>query len=158
MGYKKDMSRYENLEGLERCSLADQLERWAEKYAGKTAVVDSEQKVTYRELNERVSRMARAFLCNGIHEGDRVVVQLPNKLTFVIVFFALMRIGAVPIMMLPAHREAELEGIIKLAEPTAYVVAGALSRLSVCRYGACDEKEIRMPEKYFCGRRTGRRL
>lgn len=25
--------------------------------------------------------------------------------------------------MLPAHREAELEGIIKLADPTAYVVA-----------------------------------
>lgn len=144
MGYKKDMSRYENLEGLERCSLADQLERWAEKYAGKTAVVDSEQKVTYRELNERVSRMARAFLCNGIHEGDRVVVQLPNKLTFVIVFFALMRIGAVPIMMLPAHREAELEGIIKLAEPTAYVVA---ERYLGFRY---VDMALAMKKKFAC--------
>ena len=45
-----------------------------------------------------------------------MLVQLPNRISFVIVFFALSKIGAVPIMMLPAHREAELEGIIELAK------------------------------------------
>ena len=32
MGYKKDMSKYENLEGWERCGFGEQLDRWAEKY------------------------------------------------------------------------------------------------------------------------------
>lgn len=30
MGYKKDMSKYENLEGWERCGFGEQLDRWAE--------------------------------------------------------------------------------------------------------------------------------
>ena len=29
MGYKKDMSKYENLEGWERCGFGEQLDRWA---------------------------------------------------------------------------------------------------------------------------------
>lgn len=30
MGYKKDMSKYEYLEGWERCSFGEQLDKWAE--------------------------------------------------------------------------------------------------------------------------------
>ena len=37
MGYKKDMSKYENLEGWERCGFGEQLDRWAEKYGKKSA-------------------------------------------------------------------------------------------------------------------------
>ena len=123
MRYKKDLSKFEYLEGWERCSLGEQLGRWAKRYAERIAVSDSEESITYEELNQRVDQMAGAFICKGIEPGDRVVVQLPNRISFVVVLFALMRAGAVPILMLPAHREAELEGIIKLADPTAYVVA-----------------------------------
>lgn len=144
MGYKKDMSKYEYLEGWERCSLGEQLEKWADKYKEKIAVADSEEEVSYKELNRRVKQMTGAFLYNGICKGDRVLVQLPNKLSFVMVFFALMKIGAIPVMMLPAHREAELEGIIKLAEPSAYVV---VERYLGFRY---VEMALAMKEKFSC--------
>ena len=32
MSYKKDMSKYEHLEGWERCGFGEQLDKWAEKY------------------------------------------------------------------------------------------------------------------------------
>lgn len=115
MGYKKDMSKYENLEGWERCGFGEQLDRWAEKYGERTAVTDSEDEISYMELKQKADCLAAAFLRKGILKGDKVLVQLPNRISFVIVFFALSKIGAVPIMMLPAHREAELEGIIELA-------------------------------------------
>lgn len=123
MRYKKEMSKYEHLDGWEKCSLGKQLERWAGKYKHKIAVMDSEKNITYEELNQRVNQMASAFIHKGIEPGNRVIVQLPNCISLVEVLFALMRAGAVPILMLPAHREAELEGIVKLAEPTAYIVA-----------------------------------
>lgn len=107
-------------------------------------MADSEEEVSYKELNRRVKQMAGAFLYNGICKGDRVLVQLPNKLSFVMVFFALMKIGAIPVMMLPAHREAELEGIIKLAEPSAYVV---VERYLGFRY---VEMALAMKEKFSC--------
>lgn len=121
--YVKDMSKYEYLEGWEKLSLGEQLASWAKKYQDKVAVADSEEEISYKELDRRASQMAYAFLDNGIKPGDKVIVQLPNRISFVTVLFALARIGAVPIMALPAHRDAELEGITKLAEPTAYIVA-----------------------------------
>lgn len=123
MSYRKVLSNYEHLDGWEKCSLGKQLERWAEKYGERLAVIDSDESVTYEELNHRANRMACAFMHKGIKPGDRVIVQLPNRTSFVVVLFALIKAGAVPILMLPAHREAELEGIIKLAEPAAYIVA-----------------------------------
>lgn len=122
-GYKKDMERYETLEGWEKLSLGKQLDKWATQYGDRIAVTDSEEEITYSELNQKAIRIGRYFMEKGIRKGDKVLVQLPNRISFVKVFFALAKIGAVPIMMLPAHREAELEGIIALAKPTAYIVA-----------------------------------
>lgn len=121
--YRKDMKQYEGLEGWERISLGEWLENCAAKYGEKIAVIDSEKELTYNELNDKVDRLASAFRSIGIEAGDKVVIQLPNRISFIISFFAVIRSGAVPILTLPAHREAELEGIIKEAEPKAYIVA-----------------------------------
>ena len=53
MGYKKDMSKYEYLEGWERCSFGEQLDKWAEKYGERTAVTDSEEEISYMELKQK---------------------------------------------------------------------------------------------------------
>ena len=48
MSYKKDMSKYEHLEGWERCGFGEQLDKWAEKYGERTAVTDSEDEIIFR--------------------------------------------------------------------------------------------------------------
>ena len=123
VGYKKNMEQYENLEGWEKLSLGKQLDKWAAQYGDRIAVTDSEEEITYLGLNQKATRLGQHFMEKGICKGDKVLVQLPNRISFVVVLFALAKIGAIPIMMLPAHREAELEGIIELAKPTAYIVA-----------------------------------
>ena len=144
MRYKKHLEKYEYLESWEKCSLGEQLKRWSVRYADRIAVVDSEEKLTYAELDRKADQMAYSFCCNGISEGDHVIVQLPNRCSFVTVLFALIRVGAIPIMMLPAHREAEIEGIIKLARPTAYIVAEQY-------LGFCYTKmALSMKEKFSC--------
>lgn len=74
-------------------------------------------------IESESNRYRPIFYGEGDSKGDKVLVQLPNRISFVVVLFALAKIGAVPIMMLPAHRETELEGIIALAKPSAYIVA-----------------------------------
>lgn len=117
------MAQYENLEGWEKLSLGMQLDKWAIRYGNRIAVTDSEEEITYSELNQKAIGTGQYFMEKGIQKGDKVLVQLPNRISFVVVLFALAKIGAVPIMMLPAHRETELEGIIALAKPSAYIVA-----------------------------------
>lgn len=123
--FKKALGRfeYENLEGWEKLSLGMQLDKWAIRYGNRIAVTDSEEEITYSELNQKAIGTGQYFMEKGIQKGDKVLVQLPNRISFVVVLFALAKIGAVPIMMLPAHRETELEGIIALAKPSAYIVA-----------------------------------
>ena len=67
MGYKKDMGKYENLEGWERCGFGEQLDRWAEKYGERIAVTDSEDEISYMELKQKADCLAVAFLLSLIH-------------------------------------------------------------------------------------------
>lgn len=83
----------------------------ADSHPDRVALVDpapSRRTWTYRQLDDRVDRLAAGFVARGIRKGDRVVVQLPNVGEFVEVVFALFRIGALPVYALPAHRERDL--------------------------------------------------
>lgn len=61
----------------------------------KTAVIFEEQKINYREVNERVNRVANALLKAGVRKGDRVGALLYNSPEFIDIYFALAKIGAI---------------------------------------------------------------
>jgi 2,3-dihydroxybenzoate---[aryl-carrier protein] ligase len=77
---------------------------------------------TYRQLDERVDRLAAGFAARGIRPGDRVVVQLPNTGEFIEVVLALFRTGALPVFALPAHRDTEISYFCSFTQAVAYVV------------------------------------
>ncbi|WP_018683801.1 (2,3-dihydroxybenzoyl)adenylate synthase [Actinokineospora enzanensis] len=95
----------------------------AARYADRVAVIDDRHRWTYRELDERATRMAHGFRARGIRPGDRVVVQLPNVAEFVSVVFGLFRAGALPVFALPPHRFAEISYFCAHTEAVAYVIA-----------------------------------
>jgi 2,3-dihydroxybenzoate-AMP ligase len=88
-----------------------------------TALVAGNDRLTYADLDARAARAAAGFLRLGLRRGDRVVVQLPNTAGFVVTFLALVRIGAAPVLALPAHRESEIRYLCELAEARAYICA-----------------------------------
>ncbi|EEG77378.1 acyl--CoA ligase family protein [Dethiobacter alkaliphilus] len=47
-------------------------------YPEKTAVLHGEQRITYKEFNQRANRLASALKGAGINEGDRVAFLAPN--------------------------------------------------------------------------------
>ncbi len=60
-----------------------------------TALSFNETHLTYRELNERVNRFAQALQKRGVEKGDRIAFILVNSPTYVIAFFAAMKLGAI---------------------------------------------------------------
>lgn len=66
-------------------------------------------KLTYRQLNEKVDRMATAFYQLGVRKGDRVAVMLPNSPHYIITFFACMRLGAIVVNTNPTYTGRELQ-------------------------------------------------
>ena len=93
----------------ENVTLPAALARAARNYPGKTSLIMMGKKISYRQLDEQVSRFARALADLGINKGDKVALVLPNMPQMVIATYALFRIGAVAVMNNPIYTERELE-------------------------------------------------
>jgi long-chain acyl-CoA synthetase len=65
------------------------------KHPGDIAISFNELQISYKELNERVNRFALALQKAGVEKGDRVAFLLVNSPTYVIAFFAVMKLGAI---------------------------------------------------------------
>jgi len=99
------------------------LEASAARWPDKTALVAAPRRLSYAELRQQATRLAARLLGLGLAPCDRVVVQLPNILEFAVVYFALARIGAIPVMALRPHRHAEVRHFLNASGARAYVIA-----------------------------------
>ncbi|OIK03764.1 2,3-dihydroxybenzoyl adenylate synthase [Streptomyces monashensis] len=102
-------------------ALPQLLAEHARTYATRTALVHGDRRLTYRELNRRVDRVAAGLTLRGIRPGDRAIVQLPNVPEFVITVYALMRAGALPVFAPTSHRADEIGCLARLTEAAAYI-------------------------------------
>jgi 2,3-dihydroxybenzoate-AMP ligase len=91
------------------------------KYADRVAVIDHDQRVTYAQLEERATQLALNLLDLGLKKLDRIIVQIPNCVEFAYLYFALQKIGAVPVMALPSHRFLEVNQFAELSGAVASV-------------------------------------
>ena len=90
-------------------SLIDLLTDRAAQYADRPATTFFGASLTYRELADRVSRVANGLRLLGVHEGDRVALVMPNAPQHVIAFYAVLRLGAVVVEHNPLYTRDELE-------------------------------------------------
>jgi 2,3-dihydroxybenzoate-AMP ligase len=102
-------------------SLADEFQPIFKQYATRVALIDRDRAITYGELDQLSSNLALNLLAMGLKPLDRVVVQLPNVAEFVVLYFALQKIGCIPITALDSHRFAEISQFVSLSGATACV-------------------------------------
>ena len=86
------------------------------------ALVHGIRRLSYAQLAGAIDRLADRLVDLGFRPLDRVVFQLPNSIEFVIAFFALLRIGVIPVLALPAHRRQEILHIFTHTKPAGYVI------------------------------------
>ena len=76
-------------------TLAQLLDRAAQRRPEATAVVDGARRLTYAELAIQAARLGRGMADMGIGRGDRVLIALKNRLEHVLAYWALQTIGGV---------------------------------------------------------------
>lgn len=69
----------------------------AAQYPDYVAMTFNDAHTTYGELNERVNRFVHVLRELGVGKGDRVALVLVNSPTYVIAFFAVMKLGAIAV-------------------------------------------------------------
>jgi len=63
----------------------------------KVALICGKNTLTYAQLNQQVNRLGNALVERGVERGDRVGILGRNSDTYVLIYFALARIGAVAV-------------------------------------------------------------
>ncbi|MBE9640509.1 AMP-binding protein [Salipiger pacificus] len=79
---------------------------------------------TYAELEAQVIHLAKALLAQGIAPGDRVAVLSGNCPEWVLLEYALGKIGAVLVTVNPSFRSGELDYLLRQARVSALFAAG----------------------------------
>jgi len=126
--WPKERAEYYQQRGCwEGLTFGQMLEDRSKKYADNIAVIDYQSSITYAELNERATRFAAGLQKLGIGKEDRVVVQLPNIIEYVVAVFALFKIGALPVFALPSHRWNEISYFCAFSEAKAYIISDRFS-------------------------------
>src|SRR5215470_10021821 len=102
-------------------ALATEFAAVFERFAGRLALIDGERRFTYAEVDRLSDNLARNLIALGLKPLDRIVLQLPNVAEFVILYFALQKIGAIPIAALATHRYSEVSQFVDIAQAVACV-------------------------------------
>jgi long-chain acyl-CoA synthetase len=77
-----------------------------------TAIVFVGARTSYRQLGERVARLATFLSRLGVKKGDRVCIMLPNVPQFVVSYYGVLRVGGTVAAANPMYVERELEYLL----------------------------------------------
>ena len=102
------------------------LARHARYYPDKTAVIFGEQRLTFRDLDRRVNRLANALHVLGIGKGDKVATILTNCLEVLDLYQVAARTGIVVVPLSPLLRGEGLSNLINDAGSVAVVTQAAM--------------------------------
>src|SRR3990172_6667138 len=109
------------------------LPRHARYRADHLAVVFEDHRLTYREFNARVNRLANALLADGLAKGDKVATVLPNCLEQLEVYWAAAKTGLVAVPMSPLLQESGLAALLENSDSALVIsttaFAGMLDRV-----------------------------
>jgi len=101
--------------------LQDYLHHAAIALPDKIALVCLNQRVTYRELNERSNALAHTLIAGGVGRGDRVLIFADNTIETVVSFWAVLKAGGIVSLIDPLTKSAKLRYLIDDCRPVALI-------------------------------------
>jgi long-chain acyl-CoA synthetase len=101
------------------------LDRAAEKYSNRTAILFGDRTLSYRQLKSQADRLAAGLTSLGIRRGDRVCLFLPNCLEFIVGDWAILKAGAA---VVPTS-------VLRTGEGLIHELCTSGSRIVICTEG-----------------------
>ena len=109
--------------------LGDVLDRVADVLTDREALVDDRVRLSWGELRGKVERLAAGLMRAGIQKGETVLLQLPNWAEYVYCFFALQKIGAIPVILISGYKQLEVGHLVELTEARAWIAPSVFRKI-----------------------------
>jgi long-chain acyl-CoA synthetase len=104
-------------------TLGEMLERSAERYPEKIAIVFKDQRVTYKALNAQANKLGRALNALGIGRDDKVGILMPNCPELIVGVFGALKAGGVFVVLNALLSGRELTYVINNSDIKIIVTA-----------------------------------
>ena len=98
-------------------AIVDLFEEQVKKTPDNIAVIFEDQKLTYRELNEKANQLARVLIQNGVAVDDVVGIYLNKSLEVIVSMFGILKAGAAFLPLDLDYPEDRLNYIINNSSP-----------------------------------------
>ena len=108
-------------------NFATVLETVADARADRTVVTQADHSLTWRELDDRASRLAAFLAGSGVGVQDRVAIALYNGTEYLESLFAVMKLRAIPVNINYRYRAEEMLHIFSDARVSAVIFDGSLA-------------------------------
>jgi long-chain acyl-CoA synthetase len=102
------------------------LENTAKRIGAKTALVCGDHRISFASFDEDSNRFANALVKLGIKTGDRVAMLQNSSPEFVVVFFGIMKVGAIAVPLDTRYVSDELISLFNDCTPVLVVSEVAL--------------------------------
>jgi 2,3-dihydroxybenzoate-AMP ligase len=116
------VERYRAMGILGSETVAAALRDAAARHPDRIALIASDRRYTYRELDELSDRAGAALLQCGLKPLDRVMFQIGNIPELIFCLYGCFKANLIPVCTLPTHREAEITFLARLTEARGYII------------------------------------
>ncbi|PWG02237.1 AMP-dependent synthetase [Sphingosinicella humi] len=113
-------------------------------HAETVAVIAGDERLTFAQLNAEATRLAHALASGfGIHKGDRVAIAMRNAPGWIVSYMAVLKAGAVAVLINGWWQADELRHALELTEPKL-VIADA-PRAQRIEAAGLDPQTVTLP-------------
>jgi len=133
----------------------DLFQRTRREMGGKLALVDplnrlaldgqAPRRLSWEQLGDEADRMAAALLECGLRKDDIVCIQPPNVVEGLVLVLACARLGLIVSPVVMQYREHELEYILDLVRPSAFITVATFGGHGHAQMGL----DLRRPDRSF---------
>ena len=125
------------------------LETSARRFPDKAAFIFGDTTLTYSDLDSAANRVANALTANGISPGDKVALTCPNLPYFPIIFFAILKAGAVVVPLSLLLKQDEIAYHLADSGAKVYFCFAGSDELPTGKMGHAAFSETANCNEYF---------
>jgi len=127
---------------LKLMNVGTAIERTADRYPEKEAIVYGKKRTTYAQLNQSINKTANFLLSKGIKQNDHLAALFHNKPELLIVLYACAKIGVTCVPVNFRLKAKEISYILNNSKSELFTKVSRFLEAPYRRAGQVDMKKI----------------
>jgi len=123
-------------------NLASLLEFSAQRHPNKDAFIFKDKTYTFSQIDKAANQVANAFASMGLQQGDKVALSCFNLPYFPIIYYGILKAGAVVVPLSVLLKSDEIEYHLKNSDAKAYFCFHGTEELPMAQMGHAGFEKV----------------